>query len=213
MQETQNTTDVLTKKCSRCKKEQIICNFGFKLNTDPYRTCKRCRKQPIIGSNRPGSSNDHLINIIREIENPIAEDNVVKYPLVEDKLADEPKIEKLGEIFNNDNDPSCILKLSDIFTDYGYIIEPLDLNMIATTFRAMDRPGPISFLINMMITHKSLALSEYEDGVNLIFPPDDKTLYLMTLKNTNLITNFTSKMKYKNKKKMSDMQRETIKTF
>ena len=76
-------------------------------------------------------------------------------------------------------------------------IEPLDLGMIATVFRAIDRPGPTSFLINMMITHKSLALSEYEDGVNLIFPPDDKTLYLMTLNNTNLINNFTSKIKYK----------------
>ena len=60
IQNTQNTTDILMKRCSRCKKEQVICNFGFKLNTDPYRTCKRCRKQPAIDNNNAGSSTDRL---------------------------------------------------------------------------------------------------------------------------------------------------------
>ena len=200
IQNTQNTADALTKKCSRCKKEQVICNFGFKLNTDPYRTCKRCRKQPIIDNNRPGSSNDHL-NIIQVIENPIVEDPVVKDPVVEDKLVDEPKIEKLTEIFNNDNDPFCILKLSDIFSDYGYKIEPLTSDMIELIFGAMGRANHISYLVDMIIDQNYIALSECEDGVNLLFPPDDNTLYLMTLKNTNLINNFASKVKYKNKKR------------
>ena len=191
----QNTADILTKKCSRCKKEQVLCNFGFKLNTDPYRTCKRCRKQPIIDNNHSGSSNDHL-NMARVVENPVIEN-----PIVEDKLVDEPKIEKLQETNNNDNDPFCILKLSDIFTDYGYRIKPLTSDMIELLFDAMGKDNNISYLINKIIDQNYIALSECEDGVNLLFPPDDKTLYLLTLNNTNLINNFTSKIKYKNKRR------------
>ena len=70
-----------------------------------------------------------------------------------------------------------------------------------------------AFLVNLMITEKYIALSECEDGVNLLFPPDDKTLYLMNLKNTNLIDNYTSKIKYKNKKRCQICSEKQSKHF
>ena len=51
MQNTQNTQNALNKKCSRCKKTQIITNFGFKKNGDECKTCFRCRMQPDIPNN------------------------------------------------------------------------------------------------------------------------------------------------------------------
>ena len=93
-----------------------------------------------------------------------------------------------------------MLKVSEIFSDYGYRIKPLTLDMSDLVFGAMDRIQPSTYLINTMIEQNYIALSESKDGVNLLFPPDEETLYLMNLNNTNRINNYTSKIKFKNKK-------------
>ena len=66
--------------------------------------------------------------------------------------------------------------------------------MIDLVFGAMDRISPSTYLINTMIEQNYIALSESKEGVNLLFPPDDETLYLMNLNNKNLINNYTSKV-------------------
>ena len=48
MEQTQNTQNTQHKKCSRCRKPQIISNFGIKKNGYEFRTCFRCRKNPEI---------------------------------------------------------------------------------------------------------------------------------------------------------------------
>ena len=196
MQETQNILDILTKKCSRCKKEQVICNFGFKKNEDEFKTCKRCRKQPIIDNNRPGSSNDHLI-VNTVIENPVIEkDDICKKDIPE--ITDTHKI---AEIFNNDTDDMCIAKLIYIFLDFGYDVHPLNQQIIDILFRALDDPFKANGFIDTIIKNKDVGVLERDDRVDLLFAPDDKTVYLMNLKNTNLIDNYVSKIRYKNKKR------------
>ena len=64
-----------------------------------------------------------------------------------------------------------------------------------------------------MIDQKYVALSESEDGVNLLFPPDDETVYLMNLNNTNLIHNYTNKIKFKNKKRCQICSQKQSKHF
>ena len=198
MQNTQHTADILTKKCSRCKKEQVIENFGFKLNTDPYKTCKRCRKQPITDNN-PGSSNDHL-NIIQIIESPVIEQNDIE--------KDDIQINKGPvEILNNDQDESCMDKLLYIFSDFGYKPKLITQHIIDILFKASDNSLSTAGFIHIMIKHKDLGLLECVDGVNLLFASDDKTVYFMNLKNANLIDNYVSKIKYKNKKDVRSVLR------
>ena len=74
-QNTQNTADILMKKCSRCKKRTSHRKFRFQENTDLFKTCKRCRKQPNIDTNHSGSSNDHL-NIVEVTENRVVEKRI-----------------------------------------------------------------------------------------------------------------------------------------
>ena len=92
-------------------------------------------------------------------------------------------------------------KISEIFSDYGYKIKPLTPNILDLVVLAMDRVRPSTYLIKAMIDQNYVAVSESKDGVNLLFPPDDETIYLMNLTNTNLINNYTSKIKFWNKKR------------
>jgi len=190
-QNTQNTTDILTKKCSRCKKEQVICNFGFKKNEDPYKTCKRCRKHPILDNNRPGSSNDHL-TVVDIIETPVIKQDDLK----------KQDIPNINDIFNNGPDKMCMPKLLSIFSEFGYNVRGLTPRIIEIVFFASDDPSYARIFIHRMVKEKDVGLSECDDGsVNLLFAPDDKTVYFMNLKNANLIDNYVSKVKYKNKKR------------
>ena len=190
MQNLQTITEIFSKQCSRCKKTQHICQFVLKGDRTEYKTCRRCRKLQDIDINHPGSSNDHL-NIAQVIEGPIVKEKLVEEAKIE-KL-EEAKIEKLEEVFKNDNDPCCMTKISEIFSEYGYKIKPLTLDIIDIVFLAMGRVRPSTYLIKTMVDQKYVAVSESEDGVNLLFPPDDETVYLMNLTNTNLINNYTSK--------------------
>ena len=81
IQNTQETQEILTNKCSRCNKIQILNNFGFKKN--------RCRgkTKPTITDNRPGSSNDH-INILVEEQAPIL-------------TLDRPLLDKIEDVFKS----------------------------------------------------------------------------------------------------------------
>ena len=182
---------------------QIIGQFGLKGDGNEYKICRKCRNKPTVVDNiNPGSSNDHL--------------NVIK--ILEDQLVEEPKndilkIESQEEILNNDNDPCCMSKVSEIFSDHGYRIKLLALDMIALVFDAMDRISPSTYLINTMLDQSYIALSESKEGVNLLFPPDDETLYLMNLNNTNLINNYTSKIKFKNKKRCQICSEKQSKHF
>ena len=60
MQNSQSITEIISKKRSRCKKVQIIGQFGLKGDGNEYKTCRKCRNKPIVVDNiSPGSSNDH----------------------------------------------------------------------------------------------------------------------------------------------------------
>ena len=203
MQNLQSITEIISKKCSRCKKVQIIGQFGLKGDGNEYNTCRKWRNKPTVVDNIcPGSSNDHP-NVIKIIEEQ----------LVEEPKNDILKVESQEEILNNDNDPCCMLKLSEIFSDYGYRVKPLTLDMMRLVFDAMGRISPSTYLINTMIEQNYIALSESKDGVNLLFPPDEETLYLMSLNNTNLINNYTSKVKFKNKKRCQICSEKQSKHF
>ena len=138
IQNLQNTADILTKRCSRCKKEQVIEKFGFKKNEDPFKTCKRCRKQSInTNNNNPGSSNDHL-NLNQVVENPIIE--VIENPrvetVIENLVTDDPIFDTRTEEPNFDSDDinsevgrQCAIEIESIFRDYGYTMRPFTIPM------------------------------------------------------------------------------------
>ena len=172
-------------------KEQVICNFGFKINTDPYKTCKKCRKQPTTDNNHPGSSSDHL-TVVDVIETPLIEPDDIK----------KNDIPKNTEIFNNGPDKMCMPKLLSIFSEFGYNVRSVTPRIIEIVFFALDDPGYARIFIRTMVQEKYAGLSECDDGsVNLLFAPDDKTVYFMNLKNVDLIDNSVSKVKYKNKRR------------
>ena len=67
-----------------------------------------------------------------------------------------------------------------------------------------------------MIQNKYIAISEcdhYNGGAALLFTPDDKTLYFMSLFDTKLIKYFIIKVKYKNKKRCQICLEKQLKHF
>ena len=50
-----------------------------------------------------------------KVEYPIVENPLIENPIVEDQVIDKRKVENPAEIFKNENDQLCLVKLSDIF--------------------------------------------------------------------------------------------------
>ena len=92
-------------------------------------------------------------------------------------------------------------KLQNMFSDFGYNIKLITPHIINIIFGASDDSLSTIAFINLMIKNKDIGLLECDDGVDLLFPCDNKTVYFMNLKNTNLIDNYVSKIKYKNKRR------------
>ena len=98
------------------------------------------------------------------------------------------------EIFNNDHDELCLSKLLYIFSDLGYNLRPLTPGIIEVLFDSLDNACRSMSFIDMLVSNKIVGLSECEDIVNLLFAPDDKTVYFMNFKNANLIDNYVNKI-------------------
>ena len=114
IQNTQETQEMLNNKCSRCSKTQILNNFGFKKNGDPYKTCFRCTgktTQP-VNDNRPGSSNDHV------------------NALVEIPEQEEEQVLTLDKPLSS--------KVEDFFKSYGYRVGPFTYRIANYFDGAMD---------------------------------------------------------------------------
>ena len=86
------------------------------------------------------------------------------------------------EIFNNDRDEICMTKLQNMFSDFGYNIKLITPHIINIIFGASDDSLSTIAFINLMIKNKDIGLLECDDGVDLLFPCDNKTVYFMNLK-------------------------------
>lgn len=162
------------KRCSKCTKTQDIYNFGFKKNGDEFKTCCRCRKKP-----------------------PVISLDVINKPIVNtDVNIKDPKV-----LINNEYYPQTIHKIKDIFKDYGFVIMPITQATMNNLFDAMDNEYIAEQFIDFMNSNKLVALKQIKEAVNVLFSPDNKTVYHMNVKNTNLIDNYTKQIKFKSKKR------------
>ena len=193
-------------KCSRCRRIFTINHFGLKGNRQRYKTCSGCRKCPIIenNDNQPGSSNDHL-NIPVLNDQPVVKENdickdIIEIPIVPE-IIEIPIVPEIIEPLNNDQDVLCEEKLVYMFSDFGYNVHRNEKQVTDVIFSALDDHFIASMVINQMATQKDVGLSTCTGKVDLLFAPDAKTIYFMNIKNTNLLDNYITTIKYKNKKR------------
>ena len=175
-----NTND---KKCSRCRSKQALINFGCKANGEEYKTCKRCRgiSQPTI--NDITVSSDIKVIVEKPTEQPLQEP--IEEPLQE-PIEEKPLLDKLEHIFKH----------------YGYQFGPLSFDMFNNLTDAMDNCYKALHFTEMMSFNMVAAFNRYSDTeINILFCPDDNTLYGINFKDTRLIDSYNMPIKYKSKRR------------
>jgi hypothetical protein len=155
--------------------------------------CSRCTKHQNIINFGFKKNGDEFKTCVRCRKKNIPEIASVDIPVITPDFIHEKKC--------NTYDPLTMERLKDIFSNYGFNIIPMTLQIMIDLFYAMDDNSLAIDFTEYLYDNKILGLEESNETVRLLFAPERYDVFHMNLKNTILIDNYIQSIKLNSKKR------------